>query len=155
MALLRLCLSRGVGAGMSCARGGAELRRRHGAEPNEPFGGHRVLVREMQSDGVGGALPGAGMGNLLQGHLRLHVHGRHHRLQRMVQLGRPQQRDVSPLPHHNLYDEAIRVSHSICDDTTGLCSTGSTSAAARERATREGFHGRGSSRTRKPSLSLP
>ncbi|RRT78931.1 hypothetical protein B296_00009470 [Ensete ventricosum] len=80
---------------VSCARGGAELRRRHGAEPDEPFGGHRVLVREMQGDGVGGALPGTGMGNLLEGHLRLHVHGRHHRPRRMVQLGRPQQRDVS------------------------------------------------------------
>ncbi|RWW30948.1 hypothetical protein BHE74_00013201 [Ensete ventricosum] len=102
-ASLSLCLSvslsggggGGGGAGVSCARGGAELRRRHGAEPDEPFGGHRVLVREMQGDGVGGALPGAGMGNLLEGHLRLHVHGRHHRPRRMVQLGRPQQRDVS------------------------------------------------------------
>uniref|UniRef100_A0A453AKP4 Pectinesterase n=1 Tax=Aegilops tauschii subsp. strangulata TaxID=200361 RepID=A0A453AKP4_AEGTS len=54
--------------------------------------GHGVLVRQLQGDGVGGALPGPGLGHLLPRRLRLHLHGRHHRPARLVQLGRPQPR---------------------------------------------------------------
>lgn len=91
-----LLLLGGREPGVSCARHSAELRSPDGAEPDEPVGGHGVLVRELQGDGVGGAVPWPGMGNLLQSHLRLHLHGRHHTPPRVVQLGRPQQRNVSP-----------------------------------------------------------
>uniref|UniRef100_A0A8R7PA81 Uncharacterized protein n=1 Tax=Triticum urartu TaxID=4572 RepID=A0A8R7PA81_TRIUA len=78
--------------GLPRARDRAGLRGADGAEPAEHAGGHGVLVRRLQGDGVGGALPGPGLGHLLPRRLRLHLHGRHHRPARLVQLGRPQPR---------------------------------------------------------------
>ncbi|ONM38330.1 Pectinesterase, partial [Zea mays] len=78
--------------GLPRARDRAGLRGADGAEPAEHAGGHGVLVRQLPGDGVRRALPGPRLGHLLPRRLRLHPHGRHHRPQRVVQLGRPQPR---------------------------------------------------------------
>ncbi|KAL5656805.1 hypothetical protein ACJX0J_036124, partial [Zea mays] len=78
--------------GLPRARDRAGLRGADGAEPAEHAGGHGVLLRQLPGDGLRRALPGPRLGHLLPRRLRLHLHGRHHHPQRMVQLGRPQPR---------------------------------------------------------------
>ena len=79
-------------AGLPRARDLAALRRADGAEPAEHAGRHGVLLPQLPGDGVGGALPGPGLGHLLPRRLRLHLHGQHHHPAR----GRG--RTTSPVP---------------------------------------------------------
>ena len=64
------------------------------SEEREHVGEHGVLVRELCRDGVREHLPGACVGPRVQGRLRLHLLRQHHPPPRMVQLGRPIQREV-------------------------------------------------------------
>lgn len=73
----------------------SELWSPNSTEQDEPTGGHRFLFCELQGNRFRRRLPGKGMGKLLQGCLRLHLHGQHYHSTGLVQLGRSNQRNVS------------------------------------------------------------